>query len=564
MRQLLHVLNKCKTIIFGLVFLVSMPLANAELDLKVQMQILDALSTAVANFEDEEKGITKYHFGELKKYKIDSYKEYFAGGEKGYRFRTNSNSVSQPPGCCEPDLYVHIFGEVHYQTQEEIIDAATQEVGYWFESSFIENFSSGGSDDIKEASQERDKLQAVYDEQKALITNSNAAILKSKAFEIFANDSTFDSNFDLLEDLKDIEKLLFGDNVPWETFQIPLPNQDQTSSPTNYDLNLEESDIDEVIDELEDDVNNDIPSNQNQEEMQEEVQDNQEAPQDFTPDQCGVSPNLQESLERFSINQDDPSDQEDSNETDESEEPEQTPEQDDQNPEVAVDFTLPSFSSSNPLFPEFECYTGSDVIYSTIGRPEQRFCFYIKEVRQNLRLLTPSNNCTNCIFDSMQEKLLDTNDRNLIPQKLTGNYFEPPICKKDLLKKINSTNFSFVAKSIFSLSSPQKGIQEISPSEISQRYRATKVEAPPIEFSNAGNYLEVVQEIEEYQRELVRRDIDRRLALGMEETSSTQNSVNAQLKERMELFNKNLKTMQDSIFSLNETAKLFLSKPKCQ
>ena len=109
MRQLLHVLNKCKTIIFGLVFLVSMPLANAELDLKVQMQILDALSTAVANFEDEEKGITKYHFGELKKYKIDSYKEYFAGGEKGYRFRTNSNSVSQPPGCCEPDLYLHIF-----------------------------------------------------------------------------------------------------------------------------------------------------------------------------------------------------------------------------------------------------------------------------------------------------------------------------------------------------------------------------------------------------------------------------------------------------------------------
>ena len=100
---------------------------------------------------------------------------------------------------------------------------------------------------------------------KIFITNKSkllllqiSAILKSKAFEIFANESTFDSNFDLLEDLKEIEALLFGDNVPWETFQIPEPNQDQTSSPTNYDLNLEESDIDEVIEELEDDVNPEI------------------------------------------------------------------------------------------------------------------------------------------------------------------------------------------------------------------------------------------------------------------------------------------------------------------
>jgi len=557
MQQLLLVLKKYKIIIFGLIFILNLPYASAELDLKQEMNLLNALSDAVANFEDEEQGITKYFFGALKNYEIDSYNEYYAGGMEGYN--TSNNSISNPPECCEPDLYLHVFGEVHYQTQQEILDAATDEAGYWFESSFIENFSSPAATTIDEATVERNRIENIYNEQKQIITATNSAILKSKAFEIFANESTFDSNFDLLEDLKEIEALLFGDNVPWETFQIPEPNQDQTSSPTNYDLNLEESDIDEVIDELEDDVNPEI-SNQSEEEPQEGL--NQDAPQDFTPDQCGVSPNLQESLQEFSNNQDEASNQDG---TDQATEPEsEEEEQEDQNPEVPIDFSLPTFSSANPLFPEFECYTGSDVIYSTIGRPEQRFCFYIKEVRQNLRFLTPSNNCTNCIFDSMQEELTNTNERNLIPQKLTGNYFEPPICKKDLLKKINSTNFSFVAKSIFSLSSPQKGIQEITPSDISQRYRATKVEAPEIEFSNADNYLEIIQDIEEYQRDLVRRDVDRRLTLSLEETSSTQNSVNAQLKERMELFNKNLKTMQDSIFSLNETAKLFLSKPKCQ
>ncbi|MBI95679.1 hypothetical protein CL656_00820 [bacterium] len=532
----------------------------AEIDLKVQNQIMQFLSEAVANYEKEDLNLTKYSYGALSKYDIESYSERLAGGREGYAFNPRRSGVNSIPPCCEPDLYLSIFGEIHYKTNQEILDAATDQVGYVFESSFIENFSS--RETAKEAVNERLKLEKVYNEQKELITISNAAILKSKAFEIFANDSTLDSNFDLLEDLKDIENLLFGGNIPWETFQIPPLNQDSLSAPTNHDTNLEETDIDEVVEELKDDINPEIPT-QNLDNDDSQTDLPVDEVQDFTPDQCGVSPNLASELESHSSNN-----QNDSDSTDdflgneEGDDPQE--ENTNESPSLNIGMNLPTFTNANPLFPEFECYSGSDVVYSTVGQPGQRFCFYIKEVRQNLRWLTPSNNCTNCIFDSMNEKFVETNDKNLIPQKLTGNYFEPPICKKEVLKKINSTNINFIAKSLFSLSSPQKGIQEISPAEISKRFKASKIESPQIDFTNTDNFLEVVRDIQDYQQRIVEAQVDQQLKLSLEEKTATANSVNAQLLERIELFNKNLKSLQDSIFSIKETSKLFLSKPKCQ
>jgi len=559
MQQQLRALKKFTTITIGLLIFLSIPIAKAELDLAVKNQVLEALSDAVANYENEKLDLDNDSYGSLKKYNIEKYSEKLAGGMKGYSFNS-TNSVYSVPDCCEPDLYLSIFGEIHYKTNQEILDAATDQVGYWFESTFIENFTSKST--VGEAVAERQKLEKVYEDQKEVISITNKAIIKSKAFEIFANDSTLDSNFDLLEDLKDIENLLFGDNVPWETFQIPELNQESLSSPTNHDTNLEETDIDEVVEDLKDDINPDIRSSDTDNSDKQEDLPSGEV-QDFTPDQCGVSPNLANELESHSSNnQNDPDSEGDfpGGQVD----PDSQEDESDEDPNLDIGINLPSFTNSNPLFPEFTCYSGSDVIYSTVGTPEQRFCFYIKEVRQNLRWLTPSNNCTNCIFDSMNEKFIETNDKNLIPQKLTGNYFEPPICKKDLLNKINSSNINFIAKSLFSLSSPQKAIQEISPSDISKRFKATQVQAPEIDFSNANNFLEVLEDIQDFQSKIIEAQVDRQLKLSLEEKTATANSVNAQLLERMELFNKNLKSLQDSIFSIKETSKLFLSKPKCQ
>ena len=572
MQQLLLVLKKFNKIFIGLLLISSMQIASAEIDLKQQKLILDSLSKAVSTYENEDLNVSKYDQGLLENYSINNYSEKYAGGENGYR-TFGTYSVNKIPECCEPDLYLHIFGEIHYQTQNQIIEAATQEVGYFFESSFIDNYSSGGSDDIATATKERSKLQEVYDEQTEIIATTNSAILKSKASEIFANDSTLDSNFDLLTDLKEIESLLFGVNTPWETFSIPPINQDQLSNPTNVNTSLQESDLNEVIDDLNDDINPDIqPPNEQEVKNQENDIDLNEAQQDFTPDQCGVSPVVQEKLQELanpSISNNDstiissPDNNNSSlpinNSDSEDLEPNNQSSQALNNPNQ-----LPSFNASNPLYPSFQCYTGSDVVYSSIGDPSQRLCFYVKEIRQDLRFLTPTNSCTNCIFSQMYDELLDTNDKNLIPNKLTGNYFEPPICKKDLLNKINSINVNFIAKPIFNLSSPYKAISQIDPSKISQKFRAAKVKTPPIDFSNTGNFIEVVQDIQEYQRQALRSQIDTDLNLRLEESSSTQNSVNTQLKERMGLFNKNLKSLQDSIFSINETAKLFRSKPKCQ
>ncbi|MBT5346400.1 hypothetical protein HOJ01_03970 [bacterium] len=559
MQQQLRALKKFTTITIGLLIFLSIPIAKAELDLAVKNQVLEALSDAVANYENEKLDLDNDSYGSLKKYNIEKYSEKLAGGIKGYYFNS-TNSVYSVPDCCEPDLYLSIFGEIHYKTNQEILDAATDQVGYWFESTFIENFTSKST--VGEAVAERQKLEKVYEDQKEVISITNKAIIKSKAFEIFANDSTLDSNFDLLEDLKDIENLLFGDNVPWETFQIPELNQESLSSPTNHDTNLEETDIDEVVEDLKDDINPDIRSSDTDNSDKQEDLPLGEV-QDFTPDQCGVSPNLANELESHSSNNQNDPDSE-GNFPGGQVDPDSQEDESDEDPNLDIGINLPSFTNSNPLFPEFTCYSGSDVIYSTVGTPEQRFCFYIKEVRQNLRWLTPSNNCTNCIFDSMNEKFIETNDKNLIPQKLTGNYFEPPICKKDLLNKINSSNINFIAKSLFSLSSPQKAIQEISPSDISKRFKATQVPAPEIDFSNANNFLEVLEDIQDFQSKIIEAQVDRQLKLSLEEKTATANSVNAQLLERMELFNKNLKSLQDSIFSIKETSKLFLSKPKCQ
>ena len=108
MQQLLLVLKKCKIIIFGLIFILNLPYASTQLDLKQEMNLLNALSDAVANFKDEEQGITKYFFGALKNYEIDSYKEeYYAGGMEGYD--TSNNSISTPV-CCELVIFTCFWG----------------------------------------------------------------------------------------------------------------------------------------------------------------------------------------------------------------------------------------------------------------------------------------------------------------------------------------------------------------------------------------------------------------------------------------------------------------------
>lgn len=555
MQQLLRVLKKSTLLIFGLFLCISIPSANAELDLRVQQEIMDAISVGVARYEDESQDISKYDQGLLENYGLDAYDETHIGEPYIY---LNGRDLYEIPECCEPDLYFNIFAEIHYNTNQEILDAASDEAGYYFESSFIENFTSQSS--VPEALKERQRLDKIYNEQKEIITITNRHMLRTKAFEIYANESTMDSNFDLIDDLLEIESLLFGSNIPWSTFQFPAPNQDTISQPVNLDPNYQESDIDEVIEDIQDDVNNEIPTDPDNPENP----NNSNAPvQDFTPDQCGVTPQVAQALE--SQNNLQGANQDPSNSSDQAQPPQnQEEEEQSDRPSRNSNISLPTFGFSNPNTSIFECYTGNDVVFSTIGDETKPFCFYIKEVRQPLTLQTANNTCTNCLLEGMAQEFQKTNDSNLIPQKLTGNYFELPFCKKDILNKINSVNIDFIARPIFQISSPNKAIEDINPAKMAQNYRSIKRIPPPINFSDADNFIEVVNQIQELQQAQVQELVDRDLKFTLENESSTQTTVVSQISDRMELFNKNLKSLNDIIFAIKDTAKLFLSKPVCQ
>ena len=63
MQQLLLVLKKYIKFTFGIIILLSMSNVYAEIDLKVQNQIMQFLSEAVANYENEELELQKYSYG---------------------------------------------------------------------------------------------------------------------------------------------------------------------------------------------------------------------------------------------------------------------------------------------------------------------------------------------------------------------------------------------------------------------------------------------------------------------------------------------------------------------
>jgi len=172
-----------------------------------------------------------------------------------------------------PNLYLHILNEMMYSPFEKTLEYAADELGFFkSKENYIDYFQAETSIQVEESFKNNAKL----------VEDTHLLELKSIAFELFSNGNTDDSSFDLLDNLNELEFYLFGENTPWEYFELPEDSR-AGSAPTDLSSDVEEVPEEEIADQLEESV-------QNPEDFNDELSQSNQP--DITPDQCGVSPEI--------------------------------------------------------------------------------------------------------------------------------------------------------------------------------------------------------------------------------------------------------------------------------
>ena len=560
MLQLLNVHSMKILLICALSLMLNLNLTFAEPeDVARQQEILEAISQGVAHYSDDNFANTDQ--GLLSNYDISSFMDRPPSANANFDGSGGNNRRNQSlyakPACCQADLYYHIFNELNFKLNETVMEFTLQSANI-SEAEFL-SYTPGSDQSRQEQTSadyvnKRRQYTQIYDDKKSLVGTTRKQALKSIAFEIFANNSTWDSSFDLLEDLEDIESLLFGENIPWDFFD--LPEDSRSPGQQIVDLNPD-------LSELEDDIAQEDLQEQRFEETLSELQvpdPASEELQDIDPNQCGIGDELLDQL-----NPPDPS-------------LEQAPvlstsqlplEQEDHRRDPS------SLGLSNPdplgdiaagFVADFQCYDGSDVIYSIVGQPKQRYCFYVREVREAIGLETPNSRCTLCSVNRIQKEYAKTVEKPLVTRKVVGHYLEPPFCKNQILDKLKSVDILFVAKPLFPLDSPYKELAKILPARSAQKVadqQREKATLPEI-YDSGTPYAEIIEDLQKQTQEQSKRKIQSSIAIATDNLNKTQVGVMAQLAQRMELFNSNLDSLNDTLESMRDLSKAIQSKPKCQ
>lgn len=313
---------------------------------------------------------------------------------------------------------------------------------------------------IKNDNERSTSIQETYESEKELFKSLALLENRTLALEIFTNGSRGDSNFDLLVDLDDIERILFAETPTPQFGDLDLSRS--TSSLASSDLGGSFS-----LNTNEDNpVEPDAPAG----DPEPESEDDTDSPQiPLTPVEppanelsCPIDLGLQQELVEFEADQA----AEAAADAEASAAPPSTPDPDDpplsppslgNSPNQIAIGAKPSLKSfANP---SSKCTPGSREFGNL-------FCLRVEKVRAKGGLaFSGEQYCIACVLQKIRETTDELMSESLMPRKITGNFGEPAICKSTALKAF-SLNINFVpkpARADLDLISP---IQEITPSSV--------------------------------------------------------------------------------------------------
>ena len=317
---------------------------------------------------------------------------------------------------------------------------------------------------------------------------SSIAENKIKSFykESFYNDSTFDSDIDIVSKLNDIYSLLFMERAD-STFELGFDDKDQAAAAADADQAQLQAGpgADEEAAEGEDAV-------EEQGGPGEGRQAGSQADKSQPETVCPIDPELEEQIRAFELEQES-----------------QALEGQEGGGQEAGGAGGPGPNGSGGEGPVqagsvAEPLPELDNNYCPEG---QRFCLRIENQYERFGLIQPPSSCINCLLTQIKQLFIELNGQNLLPRKVTGNLFEMPLCKSASLQVGLGLNFVMIGKPIIPASHPLKTIAELQASKIEKDIQ-TRTHTPQPQIQQTQNTstidaaLKEVNEIKRFQNNI--------------------------------------------------------------
>lgn len=368
------------------------------------------------------------------------------------------------------------------------------------------------------------------------------------AREVFMNNETSDSPFDLIQDLTDLEKILFNSQSEvlldgmFESQKLsglPMGFSNVQPSGSTPDNNQEES--------SQGGDNNDQDPNEGQ------TPDTQSGDIDLIPQsqtsECDLDPDLSDQLKELDENEN--SNQTGSNDQDREAQPggdnkpDEKPDEERQNTQVTS-----RDQATSPL-------PFSD--YPTLNNecPEdQMFCLKQENIMGRWGLVIPEDrNCIACKVSQIKAGMSQVLAVNLVPKKVTGNFGEFPYCKEELKKSLILFDFRILSRPMRA-DDPTTEVTQANVSDILPSISPLETSTIP-----TRNILERDEEASNLEQAIQAANV---------ESDRFTDEINdlkqgyTDILSRIDLFNRHMKTISTGIKSLRDNANELTKKKKCE
>lgn len=311
------------------------------------------------------------------------------------------------------------------------------------------------SDSIQTTQSRYRDLLELYEQEKDFFRSLAKIRQEAAIYEIFTDNNSQNSGFDLLTDLNQIEEKLFQQGTP---NTISYSNRDRsnfwnqynsspfisTFAPVNFTSFSTSTPVQDPI------------SNPTQTPTQPTTPDSEDEPTFQFPSLqygsiCQVDPEFKEEIDIFRSQ----------NETDS--------QNNSQESQIDSNNTNPIPSSPLPIQTQIANYSSTPFQINFNGSSQscpadQVFCFTQELKFNQVDLIYPEgSDCVSCIINRLNQNLQNLLDKGVLPQKITGNFGEPALCKQAAYGKIG-LNLNIFSKPIIPQQPDSSSIQGLNPS----------------------------------------------------------------------------------------------------
>ena len=453
----------------------------------------------------------------------------------------------------EPNLYFTIYNQTVILAEDQVYRGLEQVTGY--DADLIRNFILFGDSkvfslikDPTTAAFEASNLTDLYKQEHEFFQNLATLENKTIAMEIFANGSKSDAGFDLLDDLENIEEILYNDVSP-SAFGPTINFNDSRNMGITTSGILSGSSYNPVF-------TGPVvpPGNSSGTEGSSTSSGNQNPEQNLV---CPVDPVLQNSLTDYNSEQN--GDAASGDGTDPNSDPDPSNSSGPKNNLFQnLNPSLPSPFNPNPK----KCPDGAV------------FCLRTESIYSTATSYFPADrDCLACELSKLSTSAKTLAEGNLTAQKVTGNFLEPNICKKVAFNRLFNFRVNILPRPVLPPQNKEDEVTETSPADIEatlSRRCSTSAQSGFATTSTSSSITRSGSIADTIGAEATASNFeDENCFL---QTAATTNALNLDsysnqtggLSVRLESFTNYLSSLHQLTQEINETLSAIKSKPVCQ